>query len=66
MDDANYPCWLVLVPRIQGAVEVIDLSEAQQEQLWKEVSLASAVVKVSVSVPVSDLPSATLVLWEPR
>lgn len=32
MRDANYP-WCVLVPDIEGAVEVFDLSEKDQEQL---------------------------------
>ena len=32
MDDANHP-WLVLVPRIDGAVELIDLDASQRTQL---------------------------------
>lgn len=44
MDDANHP-WLVLVPRVPGAVELIDLSEAHQTQLMHEVALASHVLR---------------------
>lgn len=36
MDDARYP-WLVLVPRVAGAVEVLDLDEADQARLWDEI-----------------------------
>lgn len=40
MDDANHP-WLILVPRVEGAVEWIDLDEAQQIELTREISRAS-------------------------
>lgn len=40
MDDANYP-WLVLVPRIPGAVELFDLSGAQQQALLAEIGRCS-------------------------
>lgn len=40
MDDANYP-WLVLVPRIPGAVELLDLSGAQQQALLAEIGRCS-------------------------
>ena len=33
--DANYP-WFILVPRIAGVTELIDLSDAQQQQLLLE------------------------------
>jgi diadenosine tetraphosphate (Ap4A) HIT family hydrolase len=36
MGDARYP-WLVAVPRVVGAVELFDLSEAQGRQLWSEM-----------------------------
>ena len=36
MDDANYP-WLVLVPRVAGARELIDLEPAQRQQLTAEI-----------------------------
>ncbi|MFC4655198.1 MULTISPECIES: HIT domain-containing protein [Rheinheimera] len=34
-NDVNYP-WFVLVPRQPGLVETIDLSAADQQQLWFE------------------------------
>lgn len=40
MDDAQYP-WLILVPRIAGATEIVDLDEAQQAQLMREIAQAS-------------------------
>ena len=40
MDDANHP-WLLLVPRVAGAVELVDLDEAQQQQLTREIASAS-------------------------
>ena len=39
MDDANHP-WLVLVPRVADAVEIIDLEPAQRVQLTDEVDAA--------------------------
>ena len=44
LDDARYP-WLVLVPEIAGIEEIIDLSEADQQQLMKEIGSASRVVQ---------------------
>lgn len=40
MDDANHP-WLILVPRVENAVEWVDLDEHQQVELTKEISRAS-------------------------
>ncbi|MEI2455755.1 HIT family protein [Lysobacter firmicutimachus] len=40
MDDANHP-WLILVPRVDGAVELIDLDEAQQQALTREIARTS-------------------------
>ena len=40
MDDANHP-WLLLVPRVDGAVELVDLDEAQQYALVSEIAAAS-------------------------
>ncbi len=37
MDDARFP-WLILVPRIAGARELIDLDEADRHSLLSEVS----------------------------
>lgn len=39
MDDANHP-WLILVPRVEDAVEWIDLDDAQQAELTREISRA--------------------------
>jgi diadenosine tetraphosphate (Ap4A) HIT family hydrolase len=40
MDDARFP-WLVLVPRIAGARELLDLDEADRSMLLGEISLLS-------------------------
>jgi diadenosine tetraphosphate (Ap4A) HIT family hydrolase len=40
MDDSRYP-WLLLVPRIAGARELLDLDEADRAMLLGELSLAS-------------------------
>jgi diadenosine tetraphosphate (Ap4A) HIT family hydrolase len=42
--DANYP-WLLLVPRREGAVEIIDLDEVSQAQLMTEVSRVARALK---------------------
>src|SRR5712672_705624 len=42
--DAHYP-WLLLVPRRDGAVEIIDLDEVEQAQLMAEVSRVSRALK---------------------
>ena len=47
MDDANHP-WLVLVPRVADAVELIDLDPAQRTQLTTEIDAASRVLKALV------------------
>ncbi|MCK7594142.1 HIT family protein [Pseudomarimonas salicorniae] len=44
MDDSNYP-WLILVPRVAEARELIDLDPAQQAQLMEEVNRVSRVLK---------------------
>ncbi len=36
MDDANYP-WLILVPRLAGASELIDLDPHQRQALTEEI-----------------------------
>jgi len=38
--DANHP-WLVLVPRVVGAVELVDLSRSHQDALTGEIAQAS-------------------------
>lgn len=40
MDDANYP-WLVLVPHVVDARELIDLDEPQQIRLMQDIARAS-------------------------
>lgn len=44
MDDANHP-WLVLVPRVADAVELIDLDGDQRRQLTDEIDRSSRVLK---------------------
>ena len=44
MDDANYP-WLVLVPRIAGARELIDLDAEQRSRLTDEIDLAARLLR---------------------
>jgi len=34
MNDSQFP-WLILIPRVAGITEIIDLSDAQQTQLWQ-------------------------------
>ncbi|KGM57175.1 hypothetical protein N799_10040 [Lysobacter arseniciresistens ZS79] len=40
MDDANHP-WLILVPRVEGAIEWIDLDPAGQAELSAEITTVS-------------------------
>ncbi|MGB8186794.1 MAG: HIT family protein, partial [Pseudolabrys sp.] len=42
--DANYP-WLILVPRLPGLVEFIDLEENAQVQLVGEIAAAARALK---------------------
>jgi diadenosine tetraphosphate (Ap4A) HIT family hydrolase len=44
MDDANYP-WLVLVPRVPDARELVDLGAAQRHRLTDEIDLASRLLR---------------------
>lgn len=44
MDDANHP-WLVLVPRVADAVEIIDLDPAQRSQLAVDIDTASRALR---------------------
>lgn len=46
MIDQNYPCWVVLVPRIDGIREITELTDSEQAQLWREVSLVSKAIQV--------------------
>ncbi|KGQ19982.1 Diadenosine tetraphosphate (Ap4A) hydrolase [Lysobacter dokdonensis DS-58] len=45
MDDANHP-WLILVPRVAEATEVIDLAPQQQMLLVHEIDRASRALQV--------------------
>ncbi|GAB1407189.1 HIT domain-containing protein [Thermomonas brevis] len=47
MNDANHP-WLVLVPRIAGAVEMIDLTDAQRTHLRREIDQVAAALRDAV------------------
>lgn len=40
MNDANYP-WLILVPRVDGMRDVIDLDDDAQLQLMREIAMVS-------------------------
>jgi diadenosine tetraphosphate (Ap4A) HIT family hydrolase len=42
--DARYP-WLILVPQVSGAVEILDLTPGDQERLWEEIRRAAAVLR---------------------
>ena len=44
MDDANYP-WLILVPRIGEASELIDLDAEQRRQLTDEIDTAARALR---------------------
>ena len=44
MDDANYP-WLILVPRVADARELIDLDAAQRRLLTDEIDLAAHLLR---------------------
>jgi diadenosine tetraphosphate (Ap4A) HIT family hydrolase len=44
MNDANYP-WLILVPRLPGVSEIIDLEENAQIQLTAEIARVSTALK---------------------
>jgi diadenosine tetraphosphate (Ap4A) HIT family hydrolase len=46
MDDARFP-WLVLVPRIPGAVEWVDLDGGEQRLLLAETNLAARLLRAS-------------------
>jgi diadenosine tetraphosphate (Ap4A) HIT family hydrolase len=43
-NDVNYP-WLILVPRLPGLVELIDLEENAQVQLLGEIAATARVLK---------------------
>lgn len=43
LNDARFP-WFVLVPRVEGASELTDLSEEQSFQLMQEIRIATGVM----------------------
>ena len=43
-NDANYP-WLILVPRLPGIIELIDLSDNAQAQLLGEITSAARALR---------------------
>jgi diadenosine tetraphosphate (Ap4A) HIT family hydrolase len=43
MDDARYP-WAILVPRIENAREMHDLSEAERTQVWAETNQVAVAI----------------------
>jgi diadenosine tetraphosphate (Ap4A) HIT family hydrolase len=45
-NDANYP-WLILVPRLPGLVELIDLEENAQVQLLGEITAVATALKTA-------------------
>lgn len=44
MKDARFP-WLILVPRVAGCAEVLDLPERDRVLLWQEINQAAAVLR---------------------
>ncbi|KAF0119895.1 MAG: hypothetical protein FD152_4344 [Xanthobacteraceae bacterium] len=44
MNDATYP-WLILVPRREGAVEIVDLGPQDRVQLMEEIAQVSGVLR---------------------
>jgi diadenosine tetraphosphate (Ap4A) HIT family hydrolase len=44
INDANYP-WVLLVPRRENIVEIIDLNEVEQAQLMTEITRVSRAVR---------------------
>ncbi len=44
INDQQYP-WFILVPRLEGARDIIDLSWAEQRQLWHESAWLSHTIR---------------------
>lgn len=44
MNDATYP-WLILIPRREGAVEIVDLAPGDRVQLMEEIAQVSGVLR---------------------
>jgi diadenosine tetraphosphate (Ap4A) HIT family hydrolase len=47
MDDANHP-WLILIPRIENATEIVDLDPTRQSELMREIDRASRALQRAV------------------
>ena len=47
MDDAHHP-WLILVPRVEDAVDITDLDAAQQSTLMREIDRAARALQAAV------------------
>lgn len=47
MDDARYP-WLILVPQIAGARELLDLDEGDRRALLEEITVAGRALEAQV------------------
>lgn len=47
MDDAHHP-WLILVPRVEDAVDITDLDVAQQATLIREIDRAARALQAAV------------------
>lgn len=45
MNDSQYP-WFILVPRVAGVTEIIDLSDDAQQQLWRESRALSKALQI--------------------
>lgn len=60
-DDARYP-WLILIPRVQAARDLIDLSAPDRARLMEEIALACEAVKGlgAAAGPVEKLNVAAL------
>lgn len=48
MNDRRFP-WLILVPRLNGAVELIDLPSEEQAQLLTEINMAARALRTLFS-----------------
>ena len=48
MNDSQFP-WLILVPRVDGVTEIIELSEAQQQQFLSESAQVSRLLQSQFS-----------------
>lgn len=47
MDDAHHP-WLILVPRVEDAVDITDLDAARQSTLMREIDRAARALQLAV------------------